>query len=165
MSSYWCGRRPSWTCRTRMGTRRFMRHCVTTRCPSCGNSKICKTSAKWSLGNPPRTRYRHANYWPRVVAAFLLRARFPKVTGLEGCKIHAHFCFSSFIKRCLHFADDLIWTDVYWCIQEMMSYSVGHKTEDQTNAQSHFLILIMHILVLFLLLYTFTLQLFNNIKY
>lgn len=46
-----------------------------------------------------------------------------------------------------------------------MSYSVEHKTEDQTNTQSHFLILIMHILVLFLLLYTFTLQLFNNIKY
>lgn len=147
-SSYWCGRRPSSTCRTRMGTRRFMRHCVTTRCPSCGNSKICKTSAKWSLGNPPRTRYRHANYWPRVVAAFSLRARFPKVTGLEGWEIHAHFCFGSFIKRPLHFAHAFIWTDLYWYSNEMTGYSAGRKTGDQTSTQSNFLILIMHILVL-----------------
>lgn len=57
LTSSWCGQKPSLMCRTRTETHRFTRHCVTTHCPSCDNSKICKMSASWSPGNPPRTQY------------------------------------------------------------------------------------------------------------
>lgn len=73
-----------------------------------------------------------------------------KVAGWKDCNFHAFFGFGSCPKCHTHFAADVIWTDVCWCAQEMMSYSIGHKTKDQTNAQSNFLILIMYIIVLFL---------------
>lgn len=57
LTSYWCGQKPSSMCRTRTVTHHFTRHCVTTHCPNCDSSKICKTSASWSPGNPLRILY------------------------------------------------------------------------------------------------------------
>lgn len=55
--SYLCEQRLNLMCRTRTGTRLSMRHCVIIHCPNCDNFKICRTSAKWSPGNLPRTQY------------------------------------------------------------------------------------------------------------